>query len=240
MISAQPIICISLSDEQRDSDAAQVGLREHPWLVWNRLLVSSVMNVVDATARALDSQTAERSGDAATLRDEVCDLVDSLLSAGNTAPLTLVIRCDAQTYPHWHRLAGDQDWLRGTFAIHPFDPSKYAGAGFADAGVFTSFISDASAQNVSQYRLRSFTEADYLDFVRARMVLEENDSSLMNRLGHRVVSALEERAVAVAGQPLGQSKAKRGVQRWLEGDVIARAKELLAGSAPESAPGDVQ
>jgi len=238
MTATQQTISFALSDERRDSDAERVHLREHKWLVWGRLFVSPVMNVVDATAKPLGQDTVDNVGEAAALRDEVCDLIDCLSSAGNTSPLTVVVRCDAATFPHWHRLAGDQDWLRGTFAIHPFEPARYVAAGFADASLFTSFVTDSSADSVSQYALRSLSEPEYLDAVRMRMKEGAKSATLAYRLGSRVLEAYAEQGVGVAGQPLGQSKAGRGVRRWLEYDVIARANELMVSDTPASETGE--
>lgn len=238
MTTAQQIISFALSDERRDSDAARVHLREHAWLQWNRLFVSPVMNVVDATAKTPEPDTVDSVNEAASLRDELCDLVDCLSSAGNTSPLTVVVRCDALTFAHWHRLAGDQDWLRGTFSIHPYESTRYGAAGFSDASLFMSFVTDSSADTVSQYTLRSLSELDYLDFVRMRIKEEVKESTLMYRLGTCVLEAYGEQGIGVAGQPLGQSRAARGVRRWLHYDVIAQANKLLMSDAPAFGTGE--
>ncbi|MGU7781348.1 hypothetical protein [Burkholderia sp. PU8-34] len=239
MTTTQSSMAFALSDEVRDADAGRVYLREHRWLAWNRLFISPVMNVVDATSQTIEPDAVEDSNEASMLRDEICDLVDSLSSAGITAPVTLVIRCDSRTFPHWHRLAGDQDWLRGTFAIYPYEPERYTAAGFPDAGRFTSFITDSSGSDVSQYALRSLTEQQYLQAVRVRTVSEAKEHSPMYLLAKRVLAAYEEGGVAVAGQPVGQSIAKRGVARWLTEDILARASELLFSDIARSEGGEI-
>ncbi|NKJ47642.1 hypothetical protein CIC12_12990 [Burkholderia sp. SG-MS1] len=195
------------------------------------------MNVVDATSQIIEPGASDDLNEASKLRDEICDLVDSLSAAGITSPVTLVIRCGADAFAHWHRLAGDQDWLRGTFSIYPYEPERYAAAGFPDASRFTSFVTDSSGGNVTRYTLRSLTEQEYLDAVWERVVSELRDDSLTYKLASRVRDAYAEVGIAVAGQPLGQSKAKRGVARWLREDVLARVSQFLQADVTDSAGG---
>ncbi|WP_028205213.1 hypothetical protein [Paraburkholderia nodosa] len=238
MTTTQTSMAFALSDEMRDADVGRVYLREHRWLVWNRLFVSPVMSVVDATSHIIKPDAVDDLNEASMLRDEICDLVDSLSSAGITSPVTLVIRCESNMFPHWHRMAGDQDWLRGTFSIYPYEAERYTAAGFSDAGQFTSFITDSSGSDVSRYSLRSLTEEEYLEAVWARTTSEAKEDSLLYLLAKRVLAAYGEGGIAVAGQPVGQSQAKRGVARWLKEDVLSRASELLQSDGAGSVGGD--
>jgi hypothetical protein len=172
------------------SGDSSIELRPHPWLEWEVLHVSPVMSVVVANANQIAAETSDYDVHLDSVRDVVCDLIDSLASAGFTSPMTLVVKTTDTTYAHWHRLAGDQNWLRGTFSILPFESVRYKTAGFNDESDLAAYLSDAIYQNVDEYQLETLTAADYLNGVRERAAVVKDATPLMKSLVDSTLAGL--------------------------------------------------
>jgi len=190
------------------------------------------MSVVVANANLIAAEKGDDEVHLDSVRDIVCDLIDSLASAGLTSPMTLVVKTTDTTYAHWHRLAGDQNWLRGTFSILPFEPGRYESAGFTDESDLAAYLSDAIYQNVDEYQLETLTAADYLNGVRERASVVKDATPLMKSL---VDSTLAGLILHDDDEVKPQEKRKNilnSVMHWLNADVI-RPATILASSQPE-------
>jgi len=221
------ILSYALSDDTLETDAGRVHLREHEWVTWERLHVSTIMVVVVAVSKEAGLNAIDDRAACAALRDELCDLVDALSAYGVQIPLTLLVQCEANTYPHWHALAGDQDWLRGTFSIQPFERDRYQGAGITEAEALTSLLTDATALHINPYMLHTLSDGQYLETITRRVAEETARMPMTRQLGQRILAAYEEGGVLSAGDPLGMSISQRGVSRWLRYDVIGQAEAAL-------------
>ncbi|MGF6770542.1 hypothetical protein P3T18_003021 [Paraburkholderia sp. GAS199] len=223
----------SLSDETLETDVGKVALRPHDWVTWIRLYISPIMIVVDA--QSIGNEIADEYGELdeqklGMLRDELCDLGDALSAYGHQTPLTLLVECDESSYPKWHEMAGNQDWLRGAFSIQPFTTDRFGGAKIADAETLTSLLTDATAMHVHPYKLRNLTDREYLEAVALRVEEEPERAALTRRLGLRVLKAYDEGGMR-AGDPLGTTVAQRGVSEWLRYDVVTPAEQLLTSAS---------
>ncbi|SEB61563.1 hypothetical protein SAMN02787142_0040 [Burkholderia sp. WP9] len=215
-------------------DANQFSLRAFEWLAWDRLTISPIAAVLQAvgTVAPAEGESGIQKRDA--LRDEICDLLDALSSFGMQVPLTLIVSCDEANYDAWHKLAGDQDWIRGTFFIEPFTPAAFRSVGIADAAQYARMLTDVEAAHVSNYKLRTLTDADYLDIVNKRLQTEKSNSTRV--LGGYIVESLSETGLLRAGEPVGQGRVERAVNRWVAHEVLPRALKALAESptAPQT------
>jgi hypothetical protein len=222
----------TLTFSLKSSDDASIELRPHPWFDWEVLHISSVMSVVVANANQMAADTGDDEVHLDSLRDIVCDLIDSLASAGFTSPMTLVVKTTDMTFAHWHRLAGDQNWLRGTFSILAFESVRYKPAGFNDEADLAAYLSDSIYQNVDEYQLETLTTADYLNGVRERTAVVKDGTPLLRSLVDSTLAGLVFHDDDEVSPPEQRKEIMNSVMHWLNVEVIHPAT-ILASSQPE-------
>ncbi|MCI0150313.1 hypothetical protein KNO81_31060 [Paraburkholderia sediminicola] len=195
-------------------------MRAHGWLRWERLDVSPIAATIIATAVADDGDGLSDVHLRDALRDEVCDLVDALSAMGLQVPLTLVVRCDGNAYADWHKLAGDQNWIRGTFCVEPIDEKHSTLSGIAGADQFVSMLTDAEASYANTYRLTNVSDQRFTEMIRERVSGERNAS--VRVLAGYILDAISDAGVMRAGDPIGQNRVGAGVTRWMEQEVSTK------------------
>ena len=227
---------ISSSPDSCDED--EFYLRPHEWLSWERFVISPIGAVLIATATTEKDNDLSDTHGRESLRDELCDLLDALSATGLQLPLTLLVRCSDETYSTWHKLAGDQDWIRGTFCLEPFDGRYSASSGISDIDQFASMLTDDIATHVHTYRLMTISDEQYAETVRER--LSEEKSPPVRVLASYLLSALSKAGVMLAGDPVGQTPSGAAVARWIEDEVMLKAigavrdQSRAADDAPNS------
>lgn len=195
-------------------------MRAHGWLNWERLDISPIAATIIGTA------VADVGGDLSdvhlrdALRDEVCDLVDALSAMGLQVPVTLVVRCDGNAYADWHKLAGDQNWIRGSFCVEPIDEQHSTLTGIAGADQFVSMLTDAEASYANTYRLSSVSDQRYTEMIRERISGERNES--VRVLAGYILDGIADSGVMRAGDPVGKNHVGAAVTRWIEQEVSAK------------------
>lgn len=203
-------------------DADTFCLRAHRWLQWERLDISPIAATIIATSVADvgDDLSDVHLRDA--LRDELCDQIDALSAIGLQLPLTLVVRCNDDVYASWHRLAGDQNWIRGTFCVEPIDEKHAALTGIAGVDQFVSMLTDAQASYANTYRLTDVPDERYTEMVRER-VSEERNASVRVLAGY-ILDAIEETGVMRVGDAVGTTPVGAAVTRWMQQEVSTRIR----------------
>jgi hypothetical protein len=197
------IYTYDISSPPKTSPRDGVSLRPHEWVDWKRLVVSPIAAVIVATATTIGSN------------DLSCDLLDSLSGIGLNLPLSLLVECDSQNYLHWHKLAGDQDWIRGTYCVEPL------GVDDESSQVMSAMLTDAAAAYVHPYSLVTISDQRYAEIVSARLSDEKNEA--VRVLARFLLNALSEEGLMRAGDAVGKNRMERAVARWMNEEVIARA-----------------
>ncbi|WP_334011497.1 hypothetical protein [Burkholderia cepacia] len=203
-------------------DADTFCMRAHRWLQWERLDISPIAATIVATAVADvgDDLADVQLRDA--LRDELCDLIDALSALGLQLPLTLVVRCNENAYAAWHKLAGDQNWIRGTFCLEPIDEKHAALSGIAGADQFVSMLTDAEASYANTYRLTNVSDERFTEMIQERISGERNAS--VRVLAGYILDAISDTGVMRAGDPVGQNRVGAAVTRWMQQEVSAKIR----------------
>ncbi|MFP3588526.1 hypothetical protein SCB29_33565 [Paraburkholderia sp. SIMBA_055] len=223
-----PEISYSIATSPQGCAADQFSLRPHEWLKWERLTISPIAAVLLATATMspLNGSGSARYVD--TLRDELCDLLDALSAFGIQVPLTVIVSCGASTYADWHRLAGDQNWIRGSFSIEPFSSEAFAGVSIAGSREYATLLTDVGGAHASKYRLERLTNEHYLRMVTERI---PNEDALTRSLAEHVLDAFDAfDAEDVINEPLrvGQRGVQDALLRWLDQEVVSRALAITS------------
>lgn len=209
------IYTYDISSPPKTSPRDGVSLRPHEWVDWKRLVVSPIAAVIVATATTIGSNDLSEQEPRDRLRDEMCDLLDSLSGTGLNLPLSLLVECDSQNYLHWHKLAGDQDWIRGTYCVEPL------GVDDESSQVMSAMLTDAAAAYVHPYSLVTISDQRYAEIVSARLSDEKNEA--VRVLARFLLNALSEEGLMRAGDAVGKNRMERAVARWMNEEVIARA-----------------
>jgi hypothetical protein len=209
----------------------QFSLRPHDWIRWERLTISPIAAVLLATATVAPVDEQNSTGQLNALRDELCDLMDALSSIGLQIPLTLVVSCEESTYAAWHRLAGDQNWIRGSFFIEPFSNEAFEGVAIDGGRDYAALLTDVEGTHASKYRLVRLTNEHYLGLVRGRLETEEPSA---RSLAEYVLDAFESDSTVNANEPVGQRTVQDALRRWLEQEVVSKAMASTAGPQDDS------
>lgn len=219
----------SIAPTAGECDESQFSLRALECLTWNRLIISPVSAVLLAEGNAAPNTSDTGVQQKEALRDELCDLLDALSSLGIQVPLTLVVSCEEAAYEAWHRLAGEQSWIRGTFFLEPFTEAAFRNVGVLDAGQYAKMLTDIEATHVSNYRLETISDTRYLELVSARLKDEKNAS--VRVLAGYVIDAFKESGTMRAGDRVGQGRVDRAVVRWMNQEVLSRAVQAVPDSS---------
>ncbi|MFM0179034.1 hypothetical protein PQR52_11240 [Paraburkholderia aspalathi] len=226
-----PEVSFAIAPSPESCGADQFCLRAHDWVRWEKLTVSPIAAVLLATAIGTPDGGQNSVSQLDKLRDELCDLLDALSAIGVQVPLTVVVHCEKPSYDAWHRLAGDQNWIRGTFFVEPFTEEVFAQVGIEGATHYATLLTDVEATHASKYLLRTLTNEDYLAIVKGRLGAEE--SSWTRNLASYVLNAFDEGGILKAGDAVGQRKVQNALRRWLNDEVVARAR-VADSDGPET------
>jgi hypothetical protein len=213
-------VSYSIVESPDTCEADQFSLRPHDWIKWERLTISPIAATLLATANMAPVDEQNSSGQLNALRDELCDLLDALSSIGLQVPLTVVVGCDESTYAAWHRVAGDQSWIRGSFFIEPFATSEFSGVAIEGGRHYAALLTDVEGAHASKYRLDSLTNEDYLRLVKSRLEKEESST---RSLAEYVLGAFETGGVGEGNDLVGQRTVQDALRRWLDQEVVSKA-----------------
>lgn len=202
-------------------------------LVWQRLLVSPVGVAVLAKAGDVLSEGEVQGGQLTALknavRDCVCDLGDTLTAFGLRLPLALVIACrELHDYDLWHRIAGDQDWHRGSFAVMPFFAELYRDSGISCAEALAEELVNARRMKVSEFKLESLDRETYGHLLTSRLTELRRHSDFRKYDGNLYAALIDTIVSELRGpQP------EKAADLWVEHVVLPSANQA---TAPEPTP----
>jgi hypothetical protein len=184
-------------------------------------VVSSIAAVLLAKAQRRPELFTSHSQQLSDLRDELCDISDALSAIGVQVPLTVLIQCDVQTYESWHKLAGDQSWIRGTFSVEPFVETMHSVVDIIDMSHYARLLTDAASTHASKYKLKTLENSAYLETIAERLKGEKNE--LTRSMVRRVLTTFSEGSLLTVGDAVGQSAVFNALRRWIDEDVAAKA-----------------
>ncbi|MDR3426108.1 hypothetical protein [Silvimonas sp.] len=211
-------------------------LNKHKWLIWDSLTVTQLAAVIQSTAVSDEDNPLTSNDERDLLRDELCDISDTLSSFGLQIPLILVVQCDSARYAAWHKIAGDQDWIRGAFCIQPFDKSRLAGTGIRDIDNWVRMLTDSDGTHASSYSLKSITDAEYAEHLRTQVAREKN--LLAKSLAEAIIGAIVEPEPLTVSSPIGEGPIQSVVMRWVQNNVLATSQDHTSASANGNTHGE--